>query len=86
MVEGFACTRCDQLFEERPGSCPACGHEGMEPLTFSDYRRRLRAGEEPGVESRSRSRIQTAVLLILAIGLIGVGLAAVGMGATAMAF
>lgn len=86
MVGGFACARCNQLFGERPESCPACGHEGMEPLTYSDYRRRLRAGEEPGVESQSRSRIQTAVLLILAGGLIAVGLAAIGMGATAMMF
>lgn len=86
MVEGFACARCNQLFAERPESCPACGHEGMEPLPFSEYRRRLRAGEEPGIESRSRSWAQTAVLLTLAVGLIAVGLAAIGMGATTMMF
>lgn len=86
MVGGFACARCDQLFEENPRRCPGCGHQGMEPLTFSEYRRRLRAGEEPGVEPRSRSRIQTAVLIVLAMGLIAIGLAAIGMGATAMMF
>lgn len=86
MVGGFACARCDQLFAERPERCPACGHDGMEPLTFSDYRQRRRAGEDPGVDSPSRSRAQRAVLLVLAVGLIAVGLAAIGMGATAMMF
>lgn len=86
MVGGFACVRCDQLFEEHPGTCQACGNDEMEPLTFRDYRQRRRAGEEPGVEQQSRSRIQTAIILVLAVGLIAVGLAAIGMGATAMMF
>ena len=85
MEGGFACVGCDQLFEDRPESCPACGTEALDPLTFSEYRSRRRAGEELMTESTS-GRVRTAVLLVLALGLIGVGVAAIGLGATAMVF
>lgn len=85
MVGGFACARCDQLHEERPRACHECGHEGMEALTFSEFRRRRRAGEEPLVEPRGgRGRLRTAVLVVVAVGLVAIGLAAIGMGTMAM--
>jgi hypothetical protein len=76
---------CDQLFEDRPESCPECGTEALDPLTFSEYRSRRRAGEELMTESTS-ARVRTAVLLVLALGLMGVGVAAIGLGVTAMVF
>jgi hypothetical protein len=85
MVGGFACARCDQLHEERPAACHECGHEGMEALTFSEFRRRRRAGEEPPTEpGGGRGRLRTAALAVLALGLVVIGLAAIGMGTMAM--
>jgi len=85
MVGGFACARCDQLYQERPGACHECGHEGMETLTFSEFRQRRRAGDEPWSDSNAgRGRLRTAALVVLALGLVVVGLAAIGMGTMAM--
>lgn len=53
MSRGFACNRCDALYDEHPGDCLACGHDGMKALTFSEYRERRRTGEEPGVEGET---------------------------------
>jgi len=86
MKGGFACVGCDQLFEERPESCPECGTGMLEPLTFSEYRSRRRAGEELLTEPTSCGRVRTAVLLVLALGLMVIGVAAIGIGATAMVF
>lgn len=85
MVGGFTCARCDQLYEERPGACHECGHEGVETLTFSEYRRRRRAGEEPWTEPESGNRLRTAVLVVMALTLVAVGLAAIGIGVSGMA-
>lgn len=85
MVGGFACARCDQLYEERPGGCHECGHGGIETLTFSEFRRRRRAGDEPWTEpTGGRGRLRTAALVVLALGFVAVGLAAIGMGTMAM--
>jgi hypothetical protein len=59
----------------------------MEALTFSEFRRRRRAGDEPLAEPRgSRGRLRTAVLVVVALGLVALGLAAIGMGTMAMGF
>lgn len=87
MVGGFVCARCDQLYEDRPRGCNACGHEEMETLTFSEFRRRRRAGDEPWSEpAGGGGRLRTAALVVLALGLVAIGLAAIGMGTMAMGF
>jgi len=86
MQGGFSCGGCDRLFDERFDSCPNCGHGMLEPLTFSEYRSRRRAGDEPMTEPTSGGRVRTAVLVVLAVGLMIVGVAAIGLGATAMMF
>lgn len=63
MSRGFACDRCDQLYEEQPGECVDCGHDGMEALTFSEYRERRRAGEVPASERESDGSIQRLLSL-----------------------
>ncbi|WP_276261432.1 hypothetical protein [Haloglomus litoreum] len=85
MVGGFVCARCDQLYEDRPGSCHECGHEGMQTLTFSEFRQRRRAGGEPWSESDGgHGGLRTTAMVVLAVGLVVVGLAAIGMGTMAM--
>ena len=86
MQEGFSCGECDRLLDERLDSCPNCGHGMLEPLTFSEYRSRRRAGQEPTTGPPAGSRARTAVLLVLAVGLMLVGVAAIGLGATVMMF
>jgi hypothetical protein len=81
-MEGFACERCDQLHTEHPGSCVECGHGELNPLTYSEFRSRRRAGEEP--DAGSSGRLRTAVLALLTAGFVVAGLVAVGMGVAGM--
>jgi hypothetical protein len=85
MDGGSACVRCDSLYEQRPGACYDCGHEFLEPLTFSEYRRRRRVGEAPTSAPSSDGRVLQAVAVVLALALVAVGLAAVGVGVASMA-
>lgn len=88
MVGGFACARCGRLYRERPEACAACGHGEVDTLTFSEFRQRRRDGAEVRTDEPApgRGRLRTAVLVVLAVGLMIVGLAAVGMGTMAMMF
>jgi hypothetical protein len=84
MDGGSACVRCDSLHEGRPEACLDCGHEFLEPLTFSEYRRRRRGGQTPATAPSVNGPVLQAVAITLSLALVAVGLTAVGVGVASM--